>query len=200
MDLSPGSSWKSLQHQQNSASIYPETWALVLTNRFIGFPIFIFFIWAMFQLTFSLGAYPMESIDMGVTFVSKSLAHVLPNTLFKDFLLDGVIAGVGSVAIFLPNILILFFCIALFEDTGYMSRAAFLMDKIMHLIGLHGKSFIPMLMGFGCNVPAIMASRTLESEKIEPLPFSLHPLCPAPPDFRFILFWPALSSAPRPEP
>lgn len=148
---------------------------LVLTNRFFGFPIFIFFIWAMFQLTFSLGAYPMEWIDMGVNFVSKSLAHVLPNNLFKDFLLDGVIAGVGSVAIFLPNILILFFCIALFEDTGYMSRAAFLMDKIMHLIGLHGKSFIPMLMGFGCNVPAIMASRTLESEKDRTLTILITP-------------------------
>ncbi|MBW2603958.1 MAG: ferrous iron transport protein B [Deltaproteobacteria bacterium] len=138
---------------------------LVLTNRFIGFPIFIFFIWAMFQLTFTLGAYPMDWISSGINLFSTLLAHVLPDNIFKDFLINGVIAGVGSVAIFLPNILILFFCIALFEDTGYMSRAAFLMDKIMHLIGLHGKSFIPMLMGFGCNVPAIMASRTLESEK-----------------------------------
>ncbi|MDH3572462.1 MAG: ferrous iron transport protein B [Desulfobacteraceae bacterium] len=138
---------------------------LVLTNRFIGFPIFIFFIWAMFQLTFTLGAYPMDWISSGINLFSTLLAHVLPDNIFKDFLINGVIAGVGSVMIFLPNILILFFCIALFEDTGYMSRAAFLMDKIMHLIGLHGKSFIPMLMGFGCNVPAIMASRTLESEK-----------------------------------
>jgi ferrous iron transport protein B len=138
---------------------------LVLTNRFLGFPIFIFFIWAMFQATFSLGEYPMQWIDSGINLFSAFLGHLLPNNLFKDLLLDGVIAGVGSVAIFLPNILILFFCIALFEDTGYMSRAAFLMDKIMHLIGLHGKSFIPMLMGFGCNVPAIMATRTLESEK-----------------------------------
>jgi len=138
---------------------------LVLTNRFFGFPIFIFFIWAMFQASFSLGEYPMQWIDSGIKLLSVSLDHVLPNNLFKNLLLDGVIAGVGSVAIFLPNILILFFCIALFEDTGYMSRAAFLMDKIMHLIGLHGKSFIPMLMGFGCNVPAIMATRTLESEK-----------------------------------
>ena len=138
---------------------------LVLTNRFVGFPIFIFFIWAMFQLTFSLGVYPMEWIDSGIKLFSTSLAQVLPDNIFKDFLINGVIAGVGSVVVFLPNILILFFCISLFEDTGYMSRAAFLMDKIMHLIGLHGKSFIPMLMGFGCNVPAIMASRTLESEK-----------------------------------
>jgi len=148
---------------------------LVLTNRFIGFPIFIFFIWAMFQLTFSLGAYPMDWISSGINLLSTLLAHVLPDNIVKDFLINGVIAGVGSVMVFLPNILILFFCIALFEDTGYMSRAAFLMDKIMHLIGLHGKSFIPMLMGFGCNVPAIMASRTLESEKDRTLTILITP-------------------------
>jgi ferrous iron transport protein B len=138
---------------------------LVLTNRFIGFPIFIFFIWVMFQLTFNLGAYPMDWIDGGVAFTSSFAERILPESLFKDLLINGIIGGVGSVIVFLPNILILFFCIALFEDTGYMARAAFIMDKIMHLIGLHGKSFIPMLMGFGCNVPAIMATRTLESEK-----------------------------------
>lgn len=138
---------------------------LVLTNRFIGFPIFLFFIWAMFQLTFTLGAYPMVWIDAGVSGASLLVDKILPESLLKDLLINGILAGVGSVIIFLPNILILFFCIALFEDTGYMSRCAFLMDKIMHLIGLHGKSFIPMLMGFGCNVPAIMAARTLESEK-----------------------------------
>ncbi len=138
---------------------------LVLTNRFLGFPIFIFFIWAMFQLTFSVGAYPMGWLDSGINWLSGSLNTLLPDSLFKDLLLNGIIAGIGSVIVFLPNILILFFFIALFEDTGYMSRAAFLMDRIMHLIGLHGKSFIPMLMGFGCNVPAVMATRTLESEK-----------------------------------
>jgi ferrous iron transport protein B len=138
---------------------------LVLTNRFFGFPIFIFFIWAMFQLTFTLGDYPVQWIETGVGWVSDLVDVILPGSLFKELLTNGVIAGVGSVVVFLPNILILFFCIALFEDTGYMARSAFLMDKIMHLIGLHGKSFIPMLMGFGCNVPAIMATRTLESEK-----------------------------------
>jgi ferrous iron transport protein B len=138
---------------------------LVLTNRFVGFPIFIFFIWAMFQLTFSLGAYPMEWIEAGIQALSGLLETRMPQSLLKDLLINGIVAGVGSVIIFLPNILILFFCIALFEDTGYMARAAFLMDKIMHLIGLHGKSFIPMLMGFGCNVPAVMASRSLESQK-----------------------------------
>ena len=119
----------------------------------------------MFQITFSFGAYPMEWIDTGVGFISSSIDVLLPESLLKDLLLNGIIAGVGSVIIFMPNIMILFFCIAIFEDTGYMARAAFLMDKIMHLIGLHGKSFIPMLMGFGCNVPAIMSARTLESEK-----------------------------------
>lgn len=138
---------------------------LVLTNRFLGFPIFIFFIWAMFQITFTLGVYPMEWIAAGVGYVAAFFEYVMPPSLLKDLIVDGIIAGVGSIIIFLPNILLLFFCIALFEDTGYMARAAFLMDKIMHLIGLHGKSFIPMLMGFGCNVPAIMATRSLESKK-----------------------------------
>jgi len=138
---------------------------LVLTNRFVGFPIFIFFVWSMFQLTFTLGEYPMEWLDSGIGLISVFLAALLPDGLLKDLLINGVVAGVGSVIVFLPNILILFFCISIFEDTGYMARSAFLMDKIMHLIGLHGKSFIPMLMGFGCNVPAIMATRTLESKK-----------------------------------
>ncbi|MFZ1984394.1 MAG: ferrous iron transport protein B, partial [Desulfatitalea sp.] len=136
----------------------------VLTNRFLGMPIFFFFIWAMFQLTFTAGAYPQQGIEALFGLLADGVGYLLPAGWLKDLLLDGVINGVGTVAVFLPNILILFFCIALFEDTGYMARAAFLMDKIMHLVGLHGKSFIPMLMGFGCNVPAIMATRTLESK------------------------------------
>ncbi|THB76670.1 MAG: ferrous iron transport protein B [Desulfobacteraceae bacterium] len=138
---------------------------LVLTDRFLGIPIFLFFIWAMFQATFTLGAYPMDMIDSGVMLVSNFLDQSIPPSLIKKLILDGIIAGIGSVIIFLPNILILFFCIALFEDTGYMARAAFLMDRVMHTAGLHGKSFIPMLMGFGCNVPAIIATKTLESRK-----------------------------------
>jgi ferrous iron transport protein B len=137
---------------------------LVLTNRYLGLPIFFMLIWAMFQLTFTLGQYPQDWIQAGFSLLSHALQGLLPDGLFKEMLLDGVVQGVGTVAVFLPNILILFLCIALFEDSGYMARAAFLMDKIMHLVGLHGKSFIPMLMGFGCNVPAIMASRTLESK------------------------------------
>ena len=138
---------------------------LVLTDRFFGIPVFIFFIWAMFQLTFSLGAYPMEWIESGVGLLSQFLDSLMPPSMLKSLVLDGVVAGIGSVVVFMPNILILFFCIALFEDTGYMARAAFLMDRVMHTSGLHGKSFIPMLMGFGCNVPAIMATRALESQK-----------------------------------
>ncbi len=138
---------------------------LVLTDRYFGIPVFIFFIWAMFQLTFTLGAYPMGWIESFVGFLSGQLDMIMAPSLFKSLLLDGIIAGIGSVVVFLPNILILFFCIALFEDTGYMARAAFLMDRVMHTSGLHGKSFIPMLMGFGCSVPAIMATKTLENKK-----------------------------------
>ena len=137
---------------------------LVLTNRFLGMPIFFFFIWGMFQLTFTLGGYPQHWIESAVMLLADIMGTYLPPGLIKDLILDGIIQGVGTIFVFLPNILLLFFCIALFEDTGYMARTAFLMDKIMHLIGLHGKSFIPMLMGFGCNVPAIMATRTLESK------------------------------------
>ena len=117
-----------------------------------------------------------EPSEGGVAWISTAIDGLVPDGLFKALLLDGIIAGVGSVIVFLPNIIILFFCIALFEDTGYMARAAFIMDRVMHLIGLHGKSFIPMLMGFGCNVPAIMATRTLESERDRILTILINPL------------------------
>jgi len=149
---------------------------LILTNRVLGFPIFIFFVWAMFQVTFTLGAYPMDWIDAGVSWLGAVMAGLMPPGLVRDLLIDGVIAGVGSVVIFLPNIMLLFFCIALFEDTGYLARAAFIMDRVMHIIGLHGKSFIPLLMGFGCNAPAIMAARTLESERDRILTILINPL------------------------
>ncbi|MGE0078006.1 MAG: ferrous iron transport protein B [Bacteroidales bacterium] len=137
----------------------------ILTHKWLGFPIFLFFMWAMFQLTFSLGGYPMDWIDAGVGMLGEFLENIMPEGALRDLLVNGIIGGVGGVIIFLPNIVILFFCISLMEDTGYMARAAFIMDKLMHKIGLHGKSFIPLLMGFGCNVPAIMATRTLESRK-----------------------------------
>lgn len=148
----------------------------VLTHRLMGLPVFVFFIWAMFQLTFSLGDHAAGRIGSGVAWLGDVAGGLLPEGLIKTLIVDGVISGVGSVIIFLPNILVLFFCIALFEDTGYMARAAFLMDKVMHLIGLHGKSFIPLLMGFGCNAPAIMATRTLESEKDRVLTILINPL------------------------
>jgi ferrous iron transport protein B len=148
----------------------------VLTNRLLGFPIFIFFIWTMFQLTFNLGGYPMAWIDAGVGFLAEFVGGLMGEGLLKGLVVDGIISGVGGVAVFLPNIFILFFCIALFEDTGYMARAAFIMDKVMHTLGLHGKSFIPMIMGFGCNVPAIMATRVLESRRDRILTILINPL------------------------
>jgi ferrous iron transport protein B len=133
----------------------------LLTNRILGFPIFIFFLWFMFQSTFTLGEYPKQWIEMGVAWTSHSVHSILEEGPLRDLLVDGIIGGVGSVIVFLPNILILFFFISLMEDTGYMARAAFIMDRLMHKMGLHGQSFIPLIMGFGCNVPAIMVSRTL---------------------------------------
>jgi ferrous iron transport protein B len=137
----------------------------LLTHKYLGFPIFFFFMWLMFQTTFSLGSYPMSLIGSGVSWLSETIRGSMTEGPLRDLLVDGIIGGVGGVIIFLPNILILFFFISFMEDSGYMARASFIMDKLMHKIGLHGKSFIPMLMGFGCNVPAIMATRTLENRK-----------------------------------
>jgi len=136
----------------------------ILTNRYLGIPLLVFFIWVMFQLTFRVGAYPMSWIEYIINLAGKGVDLLLPDGLVKSFVVDGLIGGVGGVAVFLPNILLLFFMISIFEDTGYMARAAFVMDRIMHIIGLHGKSFISMIMGFGCNVPAIMSTRTLENK------------------------------------
>jgi ferrous iron transport protein B len=137
----------------------------VLTHRIWGFPIFLFFLWVMFQTTFFIGQYPMDWIEAGVAWLSETLHSDLPNGWFKDLMLDGVLAGIGGVIVFLPNILILFFFISIMEATGYMARVAFIMDKFMHTIGLHGRSFVPLIIGFGCNVPAIMATRTIENRK-----------------------------------
>jgi ferrous iron transport protein B len=137
----------------------------ILTHQWFGIPIFILFMLLMFQATFTLGGFPMEWIDAGVSAISDFVQNNMQEGMLRDLLSDGIISGVGGVIVFLPNILILFFCISFMEDSGYMARAAFIMDKVMHKIGLHGKSFIPMLMGFGCNVPAIMATRTLENRK-----------------------------------
>jgi len=135
----------------------------ILTHKYLGLPIFLGFLWLMFHATFTLGDYPMHWIESGVDLLGTYLQAQMAPGVFRDMLIDGVIGGVGGVVVFLPNILILFFFISLMEDTGYMARTAFIMDKVMHLFGLHGKSFIPLVMGFGCNVPAIMATRTLEN-------------------------------------
>lgn len=136
-----------------------------LTNKWLGFPILFLFIWLMFQATFTLGAYPQEWIESGVTWFGELVASWMNDGILRDLIVDGIIAGVGGVLVFLPNILILFFFISILEDTGYMARAAFIVDRLMHKIGLHGKSFIPFIIGFGCSVPAIMATRTLENRK-----------------------------------
>lgn len=135
-----------------------------ITDKLYGFPIFIFFMWIMFQSTFFVGSYPQQWLETGVSILGNFLTGIMPDSVFRDMLIDGVIGGVGGVIVFLPNILILFFFISLMEDTGYMARVAFIVDKIMHRVGLHGRSFVPLLMGFGCNVPAIMATRTIESK------------------------------------
>jgi ferrous iron transport protein B len=135
----------------------------VMTGKYLGFPIFLGMMFLTFYATFTLGALPAEWIMKGVVLLSKTLSAVMGNGMLKDLLIDGVIRGLGSVIVFMPNILILFFFISLMEDTGYMARAAFIMDKLMHKMGLHGRSFIPMVMGFGCNVPAIMATRTIRN-------------------------------------
>ena len=147
----------------------------VLTHRLLGFPFFFFFIWLMFQATFRLGEYPMGWIEEGVAMLSQWASGILSPGPFTDLIVDGIIGGVGGVIVFLPNILILFFFISFMEDTGYMARAAFIMDKVMHKIGLHGKSFIPLIMGFGCNVPAIMATRTIEDRNNRLLTILINP-------------------------
>lgn len=137
----------------------------LMTNKYAGFPLFILILGVMFYTTFTLGAYPMDWIDMGIAQLSDLVGQLLPDGPVKALLVDGIIGGVGAVIVFLPQILILYFFISLMEDSGYMSRAAFIMDKLMHKMGLHGKSFIPLIMGFGCNVPAVMATRTIESRR-----------------------------------
>ena len=137
----------------------------VLSHKYFGFPIFFLLLYVMFETTFSLGQYPMDWIEELVAWLGDKLTVTMPDGPLKAMLVDGVIGGVGSVIVFLPQILILYFFISLMEDSGYMARAAFIMDKLMHKMGLHGKSFIPLIMGFGCNVPAVMATRTIESRR-----------------------------------
>ncbi len=136
----------------------------ILTSKYLSYPIFLTVMWAMFQATFILGDYPMQWIELLMTWLGGELHDHLPEGMIRDLVVDGIIGGVGGVIVFLPNILILFFFLSLLETTGYMARVAFIVDKLMHRVGLHGRSFIPLLMGFGCNVPAIMATRTIENK------------------------------------
>ena len=146
---------------------YQKTHAIdkLLTNKYLGFPLFFLLLYVMFQVTFSLGQYPMDWIDAAVGAVGDWVSSTMPEGPLKAMIADGVIGGVGAVIVFLPQILILYAFISFMEDSGYMARAAFIMDKLMHKMGLHGKSFIPLIMGFGCNVPAVMATRTIESRR-----------------------------------
>ncbi len=147
----------------------------VLTNRWMGLPIFAILMWLMFKVTYDIGSIPMDWIDAGLVAMMNFFSGILPDGMFSSLLVDGVIGGVGAIAIFLPNIFILFFIIAMLEDSGYMARVAFIMDRVMHNIGLHGKAFIPMIMGFGCNVPAIMGTRILESRRDRILTVLINP-------------------------
>ncbi|MBQ5605720.1 MAG: ferrous iron transport protein B [Prevotella sp.] len=148
----------------------------IVTNKHWGFPLFILFLYIMFEVTFTIGAYPMDWIDAGIGALGEIVGSTMADGPLKDMIVDGIIAGVGSVIIFLPQILILYLFISFMEDSGYMARAAFIMDKLMHKMGLHGKSFIPLIMGFGCNVPAIMATRTIESRRSRLITMLILPL------------------------
>ncbi len=164
--------------KENKAQVIDKTRKIdkIITHKYLGFPIFFGLLWLMFQSTFTIGNYPMEWIEMLVSYAQQVATYWISPGPFKDLLVDGIIGGVGGVVVFLPNILLLFFFISLMEDTGYMARAAFIMDKLMHTIGLHGKSFIPLIMGFGCNVPAIMATRTIENRSERILTILINPL------------------------
>lgn len=147
----------------------------IVTHKYLGIPLFLLVMFVMFWSTFTLGAYPQEWIEVGFTWLGDFVGGLMSEGPLRDLIVDGIIGGVGSVAVFLPNILILYMFISLMEDSGYMARAAFIMDKLMHLAGLHGKSFIPLVMGFGCNVPAIMATRTIESHSSRLITILINP-------------------------
>lgn len=147
----------------------------IVTHKYFGIPIFMLLMFIMFWSTFTLGAYPQEWIEVGFEWLGQVVGAMMSDGPLRDLIVNGIIGGVGSVAVFLPNILIIYLFISLMEDSGYMARAAFIMDKLMHLAGLHGKSFIPLVMGFGCNVPAIMATRTIESRSSRLITILINP-------------------------
>ncbi|MCQ2306314.1 MAG: ferrous iron transport protein B [Bacteroidales bacterium] len=161
-----GALQETLRHSKDDSDhTFLQKLDAVLTNRWLGLPLLLLVLFLVFEATFTLGAYPQDWIDSGVNFVADWLRGIMPHGWFSSMVIDGVVMGVGAVLAFLPNIIILFFFLSMLEDSGYMSRAAFVMDKIMHPIGLHGRSFIPMLIGFGCNVPAILAAKSIDNKK-----------------------------------
>ncbi len=147
----------------------------LVTSKLFGFPIFMLIMFFIFWTTFQVGSYPMEWIDSGVKLLDKWVGAIMDDGPLKSLISDGLLGGVGGVIVFLPNIMILYFFISFMEDSGYMARAAFIMDKMMHKIGLHGKSFIPLIMGFGCNVPALLASRAIESKSSRIITILINP-------------------------
>lgn len=147
----------------------------IVTNKLFGFPIFLAIMCFIFWATFEIGSYPMEWIESFVSWLGDTVREKMPDGVLKALIADGIIGGVGGVIVFLPNILILYLCISFMEDSGYMARAAFIMDKVMHRLGLHGKSFIPLVMGFGCTVPSIMASRSIESRSSRIITILINP-------------------------
>ena len=159
------------KHEEQSTKIIDT----FVTNKLFGFPIFLLVMWLMFWATFQIGSYPMEWIELLVSWISEKVGTIMTDGPLKDLLLDGIIGGVGGVIVFLPNILILYAFISFMEDSGYMARVAFIMDKLMHKMGLHGKSFIPLVMGFGCNVPAIMSTRIIESNSSRLITILINP-------------------------
>lgn len=163
--------------EQNSVDSADTTRVLdaIVTNRLFGFPIFLAIMAFIFWATFSVGQYPMDWIEAAVGWLGSLVEQYMPDGPLKDLIGDGIIGGVGGVIVFLPNILILYFCLSFLEDSGYMARAAFIMDKVMHRMGIHGKSFIPLVMGFGCNVPAIMSTRSIESRSSRLITILINP-------------------------
>ncbi len=154
-------------HKNEKSTLHAHTDKIdaIVTHRWLGYPVFLIFMFITFYCTFALGAYPMDWLETLFAWMGDIVGDAMSDGPLKSLICDGIIAGVGSVLVFLPNILILYLFISFMEDSGYMARAAFIMDKLMHRMGLHGKSFIPMIMGFGCNVPAVMATRTIEDRK-----------------------------------
>ncbi|MDO6563620.1 ferrous iron transport protein B [Amphritea sp. 1_MG-2023] len=163
----------SSEHQDQSVA---DHWLdRVTLNRWLGMPIFVLLLWVMFEATFTLGSYPADWIDASVSWVGQQVGALMPASLLKNLLVEGLIAGVGGVLVFLPNVVLLFFFIALLEQSGYMARAAFLTDNLMSKVGLHGKAFVPLVMGFGCNVPAIMSARTIEEPRARLITILINP-------------------------